>query len=49
MKKLIAVALSFWVFSAPAQELVDFENGQVANADDINANFQALKKRGARD
>ena len=26
-----------------AQDLVEFENGQVANADDINANFQALK------
>ena len=27
-----------------AQDLVEFENGQVANADDINANFQALKE-----
>ena len=44
MKKLIAMALSFWVFSASAQELVEFENGQVANADDINSNFQALKE-----
>ena len=42
MKKLIAMALSFWIFSASAQELVEFENGQVANADDINSNFQQL-------
>ncbi len=43
MKKLIALSLSIWVFSASAQELVEFENGQVANAEDINANFSQLK------
>lgn len=28
-----------------AQDLVEFENGQVANADDINTNFQTLNDR----
>ena len=29
---------------ASAQNLIEFENGQVADADDINANFQALQQ-----
>jgi hypothetical protein len=43
MKKLIGLSLSIWVFAVSAQELVEFENGKVANADDINANFTALQ------
>ena len=43
MKKLIALLFSFVVCGVLAQELTEFENGQVANADDINANFEALK------
>ena len=31
--------------SVPAQELVQFQNGQVADADDINANFQTVSDR----
>jgi len=49
---LEALAVRYFVFILSlfisplsiAQDLVEFENGQVANADDINANFQALKE-----
>jgi hypothetical protein len=44
MKKLIAT-----IFLLPSlaisQELTQFENGKVADADDINQNFTALKQR----
>ena len=42
MRKLIAMLLSFWAFSLSAQELIEFENGQIANADDMNKNFAIL-------
>ena len=44
MKKLIATAL-FLPSLAISQELTQFENGKVADADDINQNFLALKQR----
>ena len=42
MRKLIAMLLSFWAFTLSAQELIEFENGQIANADDMNKNFATL-------
>lgn len=43
MKKLIAWSLLFWVFIASAQDLHTFSNGEVADAEKINENFNALK------
>jgi len=43
MKKLIAIALLIPSL-AVSQELTQFENGQVANAEDINSNFTLLKE-----
>jgi hypothetical protein len=42
---LFGVGLVLWAFSieAKSQELVEFNNGEVADAADINANFQNLK------
>ena len=37
-----AISLTFAPLSI-GQELFEFENGQVADADDINTNFQTLK------
>ena len=45
MKKLIAWSLAFWIFSASAQELHTFSNGEVADAEKINENFSALLAR----
>ena len=42
MKKLIAAALLLPSL-AISQELTQFENGQVADADVVNQNFQVLK------
>ena len=42
MKKVIVLTLSFWAFSASAQELVEFENGQVADANEINQSLNFL-------
>ena len=44
MKKLIATTLLLPTL-AISQELTQFENGQVANADDINSNFDILKSQ----
>lgn len=45
IEALLGFALVLWVFSleANSQELVEFNNGEVADAADINANFQNLK------
>ena len=43
MKKLIAAALLLPSL-AVSQELTQFQNGQVANAEDINSNFMLLKE-----
>lgn len=43
MKRLFAPILLLLPLSLSAQDLVEFQNGQVADAEDINANFQALK------
>ena len=45
IEALLGFALVLWVFSleAKSQELVEFNNGEVADAADINANFQILK------
>ena len=43
MKKLIAIAMLIPSL-AVSQELTQFENGQVANAEDINSNFTLLKE-----
>lgn len=47
---LLGIGLVLWVFSieAKSQELVEFNNGEVADAADINAHFQNLKAKGAR-
>ncbi len=45
MRKLVAMALSFWVFTAAAQELHTFSNGEVADAEKINENFEVLSGR----
>ena len=42
MLRLALPLLLLFSTSAPAQELVQFQNGQVADADDINSNFQLL-------
>jgi hypothetical protein len=43
MNRLLLLVLFILPMSLSAQDLVEFENGQVADAYDINANFQALK------
>ena len=43
MKRLLLSALLVLPLSLSAQDLVEFQNGQVADAEDMNANFQALK------
>ena len=43
MKRLFLSILLIFPVGLSAQDLVEFQNGQVADADDINANFQALK------
>ena len=43
MRYLLLSPLLIFSSLVLAQELVEFENGQVANAEDINTNFQALK------
>ena len=42
MKSTITILLALLPLNAFAQDLVEFENGQLANADDINSNFQVL-------
>ena len=43
MRKLFLLASLFIAPVVSAQELVEFENGQMADANDINKNFQGLK------
>ena len=43
MKKISPLAILFLWQIASAQEIVQFENGQVADADDMNSNFNLLK------
>ena len=43
MKRLLLLTLLIIPPLLSAQDLVEFENGQIASADEINANFQALK------
>lgn len=43
MKKISPLAILFLWQIASAQEIVQFENGQVADANDINSNFNLLK------
>ena len=44
MRFIVTIICVLLVPLASAQNLVEFENGQVADADDINANFQALQQ-----
>ena len=44
MKRLFLFTLLILPLSLPAQDLVEFQNGQVADADDMNANFSSLKE-----
>ena len=44
MKKFSPLAILFLWQIASAQEIVQFENGQVADANDINSNFNLLKE-----
>ena len=44
MKKLFASLLLISSSLVSAQDLIEFENGQVANAVDINTNFSQLKQ-----
>ena len=44
MKRLLLSALIISPLSLSAQDLVEFQNGQVADADDMNANFSSLKE-----
>ena len=44
MRYAIVVLLGLLPYSSYSQELVEFGNGQVADADDINANFNSLKQ-----
>ena len=41
---LLSIGLVLWIVSieTKSQELIEFNNGEVANAKDINANFQSL-------
>ena len=45
MKRLLLLILLIFPMAVLAQDLVEFENGQVADADDMNANFQTLDER----
>jgi hypothetical protein len=45
MKRLLLLILLISPMAVLAQDLVEFENGQVADADDMNANFQTLDER----
>ena len=42
MRYLLLTLLSVFSAAAPAQELIEFENGQVANAEDLNQNLRLL-------
>ena len=43
--RYVVFILSLLIFPLSiAQDLVEFENGQIANADDMNANFSSLKE-----
>lgn len=44
MKRLFLFILLVLPLSISAQDLVEFQNGQVADADDMNANFSSLKE-----
>lgn len=44
MRYFVFILSLFITSLSAAQDLVAFENGEVADADDINANFQALKE-----
>ena len=43
VKRFFPLILFIFPVGLSAQDLVEFENGKLANAEDINANFQALK------
>lgn len=45
MRQLVIALLIVFSSLVPAEELIKFENGQVADAEDVNANFQALSER----
>lgn len=45
MRYLILPILLLSSFVSMAQELVDFDNGQVADAEEINANFEVLENK----
>jgi hypothetical protein len=42
MRHLFTVLIITFSTAIAAQELVEFENGKVADAEDINSNFQKL-------
>ena len=44
MRRLLLSILVSLPLSLSAQDLVEFQNGQVADADDMNANFSSLKE-----
>ena len=44
MRSFVLILSLFISTLATAQDLVEFENGQVADADDMNANFSSLKE-----
>ena len=45
MRYVVFIVLLCITSLSAAQDLVEFENGQIANADDMNANFQNLDDR----
>lgn len=45
MRSFVLILSLFISSLSTAQDLVEFENGQVADAEDINANFDVLKSR----
>lgn len=45
MKKILITLLSLLFLNAYAEELVEFKNGEVADANKVNSNFSELEKR----
>ena len=45
MKHFFLSILLIFPVGLSAQDLVEFENGKVADADDINSNFNLLKEK----